>query len=69
MLTHYCVCIKQIPPLQKHCLERRMQYSTYKQTVYMGIIDNCYDKVNYDLVKMENPLLTAAVMNDDIKNR
>lgn len=35
----------------------------------MGIIDNCYVKVNYDLVKMENPLLTTAVMNDDIKNR
>lgn len=35
----------------------------------MGIIDNYYVKVNYDLVGMENPLLAAAVVNDDIKNR
>lgn len=35
----------------------------------MGIIDNYYVKVNYDLVRMENPLLATAVVNGDIKNR
>ena len=35
----------------------------------MGIIDNYYVNVNYDLVRMENPLLATAVVNDDIKNR
>lgn len=35
----------------------------------MGIIDNYHVKVNYDLVRMENPLLAAAVVNDDIKSR
>jgi len=35
----------------------------------MGITDNYYVKVNYDLVRMENPLLASAVANDNIKKR
>lgn len=37
--------------------------------VYMGVIGNYCDKVNYKLVRMENPLLATAVANDDIKNK
>lgn len=46
-----------------------MWYWAYKQTEHVGIIGNYHVKVNYDLVRMENPLLAAAVANDDIKNR
>lgn len=35
----------------------------------MGVIDNYCDKVNYNLDRMENPLLAAVVANDDIENK
>lgn len=35
----------------------------------MGVIDNYGDKINYKLVRMENPLLATVVANDDIKNK
>lgn len=46
-----------------------MWYGTYKETVYKGVIDNYFDKVNYNLVRMENLLLATDEVNDDIQNR
>lgn len=37
--------------------------------VYMGVMDNYFDKVNYNLDRMENPLMATVVVNDDIKKK
>lgn len=37
--------------------------------VYMGVPDNYFDEVNYNLDRMENPLMATVVLNDDIKNK
>lgn len=37
--------------------------------VYMEVMDNYFDKVNYNLDRMENPLMATVVVNDDIKKK
>lgn len=37
--------------------------------VYMGVMDNYFKEVNYNLDRMENPLMATVVVNDDIKNK